>query len=110
MDVQHSGTLVAWVVVRVDPNEDDEMVDLLEVDAGRIPASPQHRSAYDWFMEDHWPQGERCFWDEQDRPAPGEYLVTFHIEGGWSNTTNDRDYDEQLVVEKVARVDLGGIR
>ena len=107
---QYSGPMTAWVVVHENPNEDGELVELVEVDASRIPASKQHRSQYEWFANDHWAHlADECFWDADNRPEPGEYLVRFHIEGGWTNNSNGCDYDEELVVDKIEKVDLGAI-
>ncbi|MFA4971164.1 MAG: hypothetical protein WC683_01030 [bacterium] len=102
-----SGTMRAWLVVMPDPNYEGDIVELIEVEAGRIPASKFHRSEHDWFMEDHWDGTGACFWDEDDLPVPGEYVVSFHIEGEWMHGSNGDDYDEQLIVEKVEAADLG---
>lgn len=102
-----SGKMRAWVLVMPHPNEDGDLVELLELEAERIPKSKLHRSEHDWFMSDHWDGTGTCFWDEADWPKPGEYVVSFHIEGGWTYSSNGDDYDEQLIVEKVEAVDLG---
>ena len=108
MASEKSEQMVAWVLVLAEPNEDDEYVELLEVNANRIPPSKASRSTYDWFS-DHWNEEKECtFWAEHERPEPGEYLVTFCIRGEWSNTpTYGEDYDEEVVVEKIEKVDLG---
>jgi hypothetical protein len=107
---QCSSLMTAWLVVLTKPNDNDELVELIEVEARRIPASKRHRSQYDWFMDDHWENNaDQCFWGKEDRPEPGEYLVRFHIEGGWVNNTNGSDYNEKLVINSVERVDLGAI-
>lgn len=104
--MQHSEQMTAWVEVLEASNTDDELVELLEVNANRIPCSRKHRSQYDWFME-HWENlGEECFWDKEDRPDAGEYLITFHIEGEWTHSSNGDDYDEQIIVETIDEVDL----
>jgi hypothetical protein len=99
----------AWVIVRPYPHEiSGEIVELIEVEAERIPKSKSHRSEHDWFMDDHWDgRADECFWDKEDAPKPGEYVVSFHIEGGWTYSSNGDDYDEQLIVEKIESVDLG---
>jgi hypothetical protein len=107
---QCSSLMTAWLVVLTEPNDNDELVELIEVEARRIPASKRHRSQYDWFMDDHWENNaDQCFWGKEDRPEPGEYLVRFHIEGGWVNNTNGSDYNEKLVINSVERVDLRAI-
>lgn len=103
-----SGPLRAWVVVLPHSNDDGDRVELIEVEAPRIPASKAHRSTYDWFMADHWAgNADECFWDAADAQKPGEYVVSFHIEGAWTYSSNGDDYDEELIVDKIEAVDLG---
>lgn len=105
-----SEPMTAWVVVLAEPNEDDELVELLEVDASRIPDGRDYRSEHDWFMDNHWDNNaEECFWDKKDRPEPGEYLIKFYISGGWTHSSNGSDYDEEIFIESITPVDLGGI-